>query len=106
MDGMIWHWNFVQADDVTSFSDHISIPPTSTIAQAYISSDVDFTDPQSAIIGFTDCEFVDENGQHRENLDQVASFSRNNMIRVDFLATVENAGLNYLINLFFWPSVS
>jgi hypothetical protein len=107
VDGMNYFSNRVSnTDGPISFSDHIEIPPRSTIGQATLSGYLDQTDPNASHISFTHCEFIDDDGVQRSaDLNHTNAFSRNRLVRVDLLASGINGEFEFLINLFFWPSV-
>ena len=107
MDGMRWHTNSFASDDgYASASEHIEIPPTSTIGQISLSGNYDHTDPNLGSTAFTSCEFIDDDGVQRTQQLSGASFSRNKMVRVDFSVFVDSGATDYIVNLFFWPDVS
>ena len=103
MDGMRWQVVFAFG----TVSNHVEMPPTSTIGQVGIVDYFDSTDPNNTSGGFDSCQFIDQFGVQRTNvLNGAASFDQNNMVRVDFtMFASADCSASYIVNLFFWPNV-
>src|SRR4051812_21960055 len=93
--------------ETTYSSVHVEFPPSSVIAQVYLTAHVDITDPHIAKVYFKSCEFIDDFGVHRT--DNTVSSSpiviKNKLVRMDFETQVKEGSFNWIMNIFFWPNV-
>jgi len=102
------------SDFVTS-SHEFELPPTPTIAQLSMCDYAEYDDEGRMWLTFTDIEHLDSHGvtrhQHVADLGGsppagVKVVLGNRLVRADFGVGIENLQTNYLVNFFFWDSVS
>jgi hypothetical protein len=113
MNGMHYDHNYAYttgSDDYT-VSNHYELPPTPTILELSLSTYYEFSDQAHAQLGITHVEYVDSSGVTR-HIDYPSApeyptaLSINSLTRVDWQITVSNSWADYLLNAFFWDSVS
>jgi len=121
VNGMIceWHWgSHTPSSDQWSYSkSHTWNLPKGipTIAQISLAHYSENDDRARVDLGFTSVNYFDANGVPRFNTftlpgqdapDSRQQVARNGMFRIDAYVEIANCDASYLINLFFWHSVS
>ncbi len=113
MNGMHYAHNYLYntgSDDYT-VSLHWELPPTSTILQLSLSAYYEFDDQAHVQMGFTHDEYIDSEGiprhdDYSEIPEYPTALSINRLTRADWEITVSNCWADWLLNAFFWDSVS
>ena len=106
------HALYTTGGDFYSTSHHYELPPTPTIAQLSMVNDYEFDDQAKFDLGFTRVEFLDGKVTRHANFPDIDSVNptsivvQNGMTRVDWGAQVSNCAVSYIVNLFYWSSVS
>lgn len=114
MNGMHCEWwaPYNTGDDWYTTSHHFELGPTPTVAELSLIDYYEFDDKARVDLGFTRVEFLDGGVTRHDDFPDIDSFSavkivvRNGMTRIDWSAQVSNCAVSYLVNLFFWNSVS
>ncbi|MEU5438317.1 hypothetical protein AB0G73_33880 [Streptomyces sp. NPDC020719] len=111
MDGMHYSYDNVHNNDpqTLTISYHYEQPALDTIAQLSLSSVSQNAAERadSTIASFTKVRFVDSDGQTRElNPGFVNALSRSKLVGIEWQVQLSNVAAFWLLNLFYWPSVS
>jgi hypothetical protein len=109
------HWVVNSESDSFTASHDFELPPTSTLAQITLCDYVERDDQSYVFLGFTSCVFLDVAGVPQTDVlaapgsktgNEVHAFGRNGLTRADFAISVASVQASYIVNFFFWDSVS
>jgi hypothetical protein len=97
--------------DPFTTSHHYELPPTSSICQLSLAGYYEFDDQANFQIGFNHVEYLDSSGVTRHiDYSSVPEYpiaiGVNGLTRIDWQTTVSNCWGDWLLNVFFWDSVS
>ena len=107
------HWGYTVGSGERTGSHDFKLPPTPTLAQITLGDFYEFGDKSHVNLGFTSCTYLDENGVTQTDtfpgIDEggtVHVFGRHGLTSADFQVGVSNIFASYVVNFFFWDSVS
>ena len=107
------YWAYTTGSDMYSVSHQYELPPTPTCAQISLADYYEFDDKSQVDLGFTSCTYVDKDGVTRndsfpsiDDFDVTYIFARNGLASATFELSVSNVYAAYIVNFFFWDSVS
>lgn len=107
------HWGYTLDSDEQTKSYDFKLPPTPTLAQITVGDFFEFDDQSHANLGFTSCSYLDGNGVTQTDMfpgihegGTVHVFGRNNLTSATFQVGVSNIFVSFVVNFFFWDSVS